>query len=235
MNTVAKVRNMSATQQPDAAGSAVDRAYGAIQQMALNFRLRPGERVNESEISREIGVSRTPLREALNRLAAEEVLEFLPSKGFFVRQLRPREIYELYQIRLALEVMGIRLAARNATPEAISALRALTVRPRDFSEMSTEETVRYDEAFHEGLADVTGNLQLAKMLRSLNTRIRPLRHFGINRKGIDDGENEHRQIVEALASGDGATAEEILTRQISCRFDEVEKDVRQIYGDIYVG
>lgn len=228
-----------------ASASAVERTYEAIHEMALSFRLRPGERLNESELSRELGISRTPLREALNRLVAENLLEFVPSKGFFRRSIQPREIFELYQLRLSLETLAIELLIQRL-PEADAALDAgLQVARAMAHEMATadtdrpgatlHQTVRDDEAFHEALAELSGNGQLLDHLRAINLRIRPVRHFGMSRNQIRDGGHVHLRILDAITARDRAEAAQLLAGHMTCRYDEVESDVRQLYGQIYVG
>ena len=73
--------------------SFVDRAYERLKRMAIGYHLKPGERLNEGELAKQLGVSRTPLREALNRLAMEGFLRFSPGKGFFCRELDPKGVF----------------------------------------------------------------------------------------------------------------------------------------------
>jgi len=239
--------------------SAVERTYEAIHEMALSFRLRPGERLNESELSRELGISRTPLREALNRLVAENLLEFVPSKGFFRRSIQPREIFELYQLRLSLETLAAELLIQRlpqAAPDSgqnggqngglqaglqagLGAARAMAhaMATADTDQPGTtlRQTVQDDEAFHEALAGLSGNGQLLDHLRAINLRIRPVRHFGMSRNQIRDGGQVHLRILDAIEARDRTEALRLLASHITCRLDEVESDVRQLYGQIYVG
>lgn len=235
------------TASASASASAVERTYEAIHEMALSFRLRPGERLNESELSRELGISRTPLREALNRLVAENLLEFVPSKGFFRRSIQPREIYELYQLRLSLETLATDLliqrlpqdGADSGLQAGLEAARAMAhemaTADTDHPATTLRQTVQDDEAFHEALAGLSGNGQLLEHLRAINLRIRPVRHFGMSRSQIRDGGHVHLRILDAIEARDRAEAARLLAGHITCRLDEVESDVRQLYGQIYVG
>ena len=81
----------------------VDRLYNALRSMSIGFELKPDERINESELAEALGTSRTPLREALNRLVAEGYLAFRPGHGFFCRGLSPSEVFDLYDARVAIE------------------------------------------------------------------------------------------------------------------------------------
>ena len=230
--------------RPDTIGtvtpaSAVERTYEAIQEMALSFRLRPGARLNESELSRELGISRTPLREALNRLVAENLLEFVPSKGFFRRSIQPREIFELYQLRLSLETLAVDLLIQRLPITGLDTARTMAetmaTADTDGPGASLRQTVQDDEAFHETLAALSGNGQLLDHLRAINLRIRPVRHFGMSRNQIRDGGHVHLRILDAIEARDRIEAARLLAEHITCHLDEVESDVRQLYGQIYVG
>src|SRR5438874_4932491 len=99
--------------------SIVDRVYEQLKAMAVSYEFKPGERLNEGELARSLGVSRTPLREALNRHNTESLLRFVPGKGFFCRDLDVHEIFSLYEVRKAIEVAAIRLAIQRAKDEDI--------------------------------------------------------------------------------------------------------------------
>jgi DNA-binding GntR family transcriptional regulator len=102
---------------------AAERAYDRLKAMAIEFEFRPGERINEVIVSKRLGLSRTPLREALNRLESEGFLTFSPKLGFFRRKLDPKEIFDLYELRGIIEAGGARLAAARVMPEQIKELR----------------------------------------------------------------------------------------------------------------
>ena len=86
--------------------SAAERTFLKLQDMVISFEIRPGERINESELSRRLGVSRTPFREALNRLASDGFLEFIPAKGFYRKKIKPKEVFDLIHLRIAVEAMS---------------------------------------------------------------------------------------------------------------------------------
>ncbi|MCB2140803.1 MAG: GntR family transcriptional regulator, partial [Rhodobacteraceae bacterium] len=92
----------------------VETLYAAVKARAAAFEIRPGERINEVALARELAASRTPLREALNRLVAERLIDFVPGQGFYCRALDVEGIGQLYELRRALEVLAIRLACERA-------------------------------------------------------------------------------------------------------------------------
>ena len=87
--------------------------------MAMTFHFLPGERLNEAILAKELGVSRTPLREALNRLATEGFLTFSANNGFFRKSLDVKEIFDLYEFRMYLELSAVKLAVERATDEQL--------------------------------------------------------------------------------------------------------------------
>ena len=123
--------------------SIVERVYDQLKAMAIGYEFKPGERLNEGELARSLGVSRTPLREALNRLNTESLLRFVPGKGFFCRDLDVHEIFSLYEVRKAIEVAAIRLAIQRAKDEDIDDLLAFldsTGRPTNSSSSTRAST-----------------------------------------------------------------------------------------------
>src|SRR5580698_6564125 len=102
--------------------SVVDRVHRELRGMAMTFRFLPGERLNEAILAKELGVSRTPLREALNRLSTEGFLTFSANNGFFRKPLDVKEIFDLYEFRMYLELSAVKLAVERATDEQLLAI-----------------------------------------------------------------------------------------------------------------
>src|SRR5258707_11843713 len=131
-----------------ASDSIVDRVYEQLKAMAVSYEFKPGERLNEGELAKRLGVSRTPLREALNRLNTEGFLRFTPGKGFFCRELDAHEIFDLYELRKSIEVASIRLAIKRPKDEDIDALlKFLDATGPDPRERSSLELVALDVTF----------------------------------------------------------------------------------------
>ena len=129
--------------------SVVDRVYEQLKAMAVSFEFKPGARVNEGAIASKLGVSRTPLREALNRLNTAGFLRFMPGKGFFCRELDAQEIFDLYELRKSIEIAAVRLAIKRARDQDIDALLTfLRDTGPDPGERTSMELVRLDEAEH---------------------------------------------------------------------------------------
>lgn len=222
-------------------GSYVDAAYDYLKQLTLTFGLKPGERLNEIEIAKQINISRTPLREALNRLTTEGLLKFIPGKGFFCRELDPKEIYNLFELRKLIEVGAARIAGRNvatrganeATFDAWDDLQDEINRAAADSDV--EQLVALDESFHERLVTLTGNAELIRVLRNVNERIRFVRVMASDYiSDHAEKSRDHRQIIKLLREGKGEECAAVLDRHIAVRLDQITAAIREGIATIYL-
>jgi DNA-binding GntR family transcriptional regulator len=216
-------------------GSFVDHAYEQLRKMAVDYTLKPGERLSEGKLAKELGVSRTPLREALNRLTSEGLLRFSPGKGFFCRELDPKEVFNLYQLRKVLEAGAIRLALQKASDEQIDAL-ALFLRETgpDVDGRSTEELVQLDETFHERLMQLSDNDEMVAVLRNINSRIRFVRWIDMDRISRRATQAEHREIVERLKARNEPGCLAAIEKHIDRRQDQITSAIREGIAHIYM-
>jgi DNA-binding GntR family transcriptional regulator len=215
--------------------SVVDRVYEQLKAMAVSYEFKPGERLNEGDIAKSLGVSRTPLREALNRLKTEGFLRFAPGKGFFCRELDAHEIFDLYELRKALEVSAVRLAIGRAKDLDIDALIAFLDRTGpDPGERSAVELVELDEAFHEGLVAMSDNAEMLRVLRNVNARIRFVRWIDMDRINRSKTQAEHRALLVSLKARDEAACIELLEKHIDRRLDQITAAIKEGYAQIYM-
>jgi DNA-binding GntR family transcriptional regulator len=213
---------------------AVERVYHQLKGLAISFAFRPGERINEVAVARELGVSRTPLREALNRLTADGFLTFSPNAGFYRRPLDVKEIFDLYELRQHIEVGSVQLAVKRATPEALVEVEQFILESNAaLPDRTIDDLVALDEGFHERLMGLTGNVEMLRVLQNVNARIRFLRWIDMSGRR-EFTQAEHRAIFEAVKSGDAATAMALLERHIHRRLDQVVDAVKESYARIYV-
>ena len=147
---------------------AAERAYTAIREGILLGRHAGGVRLIETELALAIGVSRTPVREALRRLHAEGLVHFLPNHGAVVALFEARDAEEIFELRAMLEPISARLAAERASPEAIAELRALAeVQVRESKRRRTGFLARIgdlNDRFHRAIQAAADSPRLAKML-----------------------------------------------------------------------
>lgn len=216
--------------------SIANSVYEKIREMTITYHLKPGERLNEVELSRQLGVSRTPLREALNRLATEGFLKFSSGKGFYCRSLDPKEIFDLYELRKTIEVAGVRLAIQRATKEEVDALQHFLLKTGpEATGRTTQELVQLDEIFHERLLAMSKNAEMLRVLRNVNARIRFVRWLDLNRRTRPMTQKEHRSILTGLSRRDEAYCIASLERHINRPLEHVTATIRHAYAEIYVG
>lgn len=215
--------------------SVVERVYEQLKAMAVSYEFKPGERLNEGDIAKRLGVSRTPLREALNRLNTEGFLRFTPGKGFFCRELDAHEIFDLYELRKSIEVASVRLAIARARDEDIDALLAfLDATGPDPGERSTVEQVELDETFHERLMAMSNNAEMLRVLRNVNARIRFVRWIDMDRLNRPTTQAEHRAVLVGLKARDEATCAALLEKHIDRRLDQITSAIKEGYAQIYM-
>jgi DNA-binding GntR family transcriptional regulator len=213
------------TVAPKRAGLTVNDLYEQLKQMAVLYTIRPGERVNELELAERFNVSRTPLREALNRLVAESLLSFVPNRGFFVRRLERQDIFDLYELRRSLESAAVMLAAERADARDVKALRkfwkdVLRVKVK----VPTEELVAKDEEFHLRLVALSGNNEMVRALYGINARIRFVRWVDLEQRG-HDAFAEHLDLLDALEARDIARCRALVETHITWRMEEITQVV----------
>ncbi|MFC4273756.1 GntR family transcriptional regulator [Achromobacter aloeverae] len=216
--------------------SIVDRAYERIKVMAVSYRFKPGERINEPALARHLGISRTPLREALHRLNTEGLLTSSPGKGFFCRALDAREIYSLYEMRKILETGAVRLAVARASDADIAELADFLERAKPgSSSLSTPALAELDEAFHQRVMALSGNAEMQQVLRNINERIRFVRWIDIEladqRRGVP---HDHDAVIAALRSRDADACATVLEKHIDRRQEQISAYIREAYAKIYV-
>lgn len=212
----------------------VDDIFQWLKAKAVSFELRPGDRINEGALSREFGVSRTPLREALNRLVSERLFEFRPGQGFYCRGLEAREIFELFELRRVLEMAAVRMACERADDAGVASLKSqLYAEGLETEGLTVAQACAHDEAFHIGIAELAGNGELVAQLRLLNERIRFIRWIEMSDR-IRRSKAQHIAIMDALEARDGERAADVMGEHIGKRMDQILEAVRQGIASIYV-
>ena len=212
----------------------VEDIYQRLKAKAVAFHLRPGDRLNEGALAKEFGVSRTPLREALNRLVAEKFFEFRAGAGFFCRGLEAQEIFDLYEMRRILEVASVRAACERATDGELLALNAaLYERGLEIAGLTVAEACARDEAFHMGIAGLAGNEVVIEHLERINERTRFIRWIEMSQR-IARSKEQHKVIMAALLERDAERAADELAAHIDKRMDQILNAVREGIANIYM-
>ena len=189
------------------------RAYRAIKTHILEGNLDENTRLTEESLSQQLGISKSPIREALTRLESERLIQIEPRRGAFLRRFSLEEISDLYEVREALEVHAV--GHVKLTPELLAELRESVEHSRKCLEANDKPGyIEEDVNFHTLLADATGNALLAEMLTNLQHQV-----WLFRRKTYDLSRSKafaiHAAIVEALERGDQERAQRLMRRHIS--------------------
>lgn len=183
-----------------------DQAYERIKEMILTMDLRPGQMLTEAELGAQLRLGRMPVREALQRLAQEDLVTIVPRRGSFVTPLQLDDLQQIFELRLALECLSAWLAAERITDEEMQRLEDLIERNRHVNE-GTAAHVRVDRAFHLGVAAATKNAYLVRAVeRLLNLALRLLYMSGSPMDRVSEIFLEYRSVLDALRRRDGPGA-----------------------------
>ena len=225
--------------KPKSSGS-VERAYMLLKEMAASYEFKPDSRLNETELAKRLETSRTPLREALNRLVAEGFLTFRSGQGFFCRSLTTAEIMDLYEARAAIECEATRLAALRADPAEVEELeRYLLGAHAEYRPgRSAVELVQLDEDFHLRLAALSGNAEMIRMLENIYGRIRYIRLIDLKTLSDKTGPEKittepHMRILQAVKRRDAVGAQSEMRGHIERRLEAVTENVRNAFAQLY--
>ncbi len=194
-------------------------AYEALKRQVLVGDFPPGQRLAEERLAAELGVSRTPVREALTRLHTDGLVERLVDGGYGPTLIDLDLVRELYEIRFVLERAAIRRPDHGGPPHDAEALLALRADWRDLDVTSGEDAafVLMDEDFHERVAAAAGNAVLVGQLHKVNERIRVVRMQDfLSGERVTATIDEHLAVLEPLLDGDLGEAE----ARLVAHFDE---------------
>jgi DNA-binding GntR family transcriptional regulator len=206
--------------------------YDTLRDMAISFKFTPGERINESELSATLGVSRTPLREAMQKLVSENLLRWERNKGFFCRPLEGKEIFDLYQFRRLIEAEVVRVICRNSSDEELQELKEFVESTKEYSD--PDQGIEIDQEFHEKLAVMSGSNELLRALKKTDQRIFFIRWIDLVKHG-PARMNKHSDIVDALIARDEELAVTTMENHVEQHLEQISDLIREGYGFIYTG
>lgn len=200
-----------------------DQVYTRLEEDILSARIESGVQLTELSLTKKLGVSRTPVRAALHRLAEEGLVSITPNKGAVVIGVSREDLISTYEIRTRLEGLASRLAAQNITPEELDELReALELQEFYISRRDTDHLRELDTKFHYVIYKASGNRPLLKILGDLHKNIRMYRKRSLSVPGrLEESVREHREIYEAIAKGDADAADELTSRHITCALHNI--------------
>jgi DNA-binding GntR family transcriptional regulator len=201
------------SQQGTPEAGLADAAYAAIKEAIRSNRFEPGYHAGEVEIARQLGMSRTPVHQAMARLQEEGLVRIQPKRGILICGLSPAELADAYEIVVALEgaaaerLAGQPAGSRGATADTLAALTdamEAALQDNDLTEWAAA-----DEKFHETLVAACGNARLQRMAGTIEDQLHRARMFTLKLRPLPvDSAGQHRAIVDALRAGDTTAARE---------------------------
>lgn len=212
--------------------SSSHRAHAQLREQLLRSKFLPGQKINEVSLANELEISRTPLREALNRLVAEGLLVDR-ERGFSVPGLEPEVVFDLFEARVEVECATVRLACERAEKAQLEALSDfLTESMAESPDASVDRLMELDIRFHDTIAEMARNKVLRQMLSNLNDRIHLIRWIAMEGRR-DHTQNEHREILDHICAGDTQAAIAVMREHILHRNEDILVAIKAAYGHVY--
>jgi DNA-binding GntR family transcriptional regulator len=218
------------TPKPRAVENLSARVYNQIKHLILCNEIMPGQKLYHQQLSERLGVSRTPVREALTRLVQEGYVSFLPKRGFTCKEIRLQEAEELYELREALEAFAVEKAIEILDDETIEQLRAkMNSYGRDVNNRFSRERLVFDQDVHLAIAELGGNETLQNMLRHIFERIVLKRRTDsiYDPSRGTTAHQEHLRLLAAMEQRDTTRAVAIVRSHIQAGKQNVIADLRQ--------
>ncbi len=208
-----------------------EKVYNAILEQLINHRIKPGEKLSEEDIASILNVSRTPVREALQRLAWDGLVDFFPRRGAYAKEINPEDITELYEIRRCLEVYAARCAMKNIPKKRIRRINLL-IQECHLTEGTDfiETELKLDREIHKTINTCCGNNRLREMLEKMDNLARFMRILHFNREELST-ENfiEHENIWRAMI----AHNEKRMVQLLEEHLDNRKKHLLGLFHMIY--
>ncbi len=202
------------------ASSLADRAYVAIRDLIVSLELRPGDLIDERRLVESLGIGRTPVREALRRLAQEQLVEVFPRRGMFVTGVDVRDLARISEVRTALEPEAARLAADRATDEEREELAALVDQIKRGTDL-----MGLDERIHRAIYAAAHNHLLEKTLGEYYVLALRIWMIALDRaQDLEEAVDAHRDLIQAIAAGDGDRAADLMRAHV----EDFEQAMRKV-------
>lgn len=210
------------------------RVYQKLREDILSGRYEEFEELREVAISEELGVSRTPVREAFRQLELEGLLQIIPNKGAYVTGITEKDVRDIYMIRSLLEGLCARWATQNITPEQMAEMEEHVYLSKFHAQKGhLEQLAGLDNRFHDILYAASNSKILEKQLRDFHEYVARVRRKTLSNANRGPKSNEeHEQIMEAIKAGKAALAEQLANRHIINAYENMVKNgLHEVYGE----
>lgn len=208
------------------AGSLADQALRTLTERLILLDIAPGQALSEQELSGELGIGRTPLREAIKRLEAAHLVVTYPRRGTFASAVDLTALVEVAEVRTMLEPLAARLAAERRTSTDVDALQEIRTELLELGpDTSPRDLMRADMRTHRAIYEAAGNSHLARTLEQYgNLAIRAWSVTATRLHGVNEHITECAPLLQAVIDGDTAGAGKLMTRHI----DDFDQRIREV-------
>jgi DNA-binding GntR family transcriptional regulator len=205
----------------------------ALREMIMIGELKHGEKINENDLCASMEISKTPLREALRVLSAENLISLVPNRGAFVTKPSTGEIKEMFAVMSVLEGVCAHAAAEKMTPADFSQLEGLHGKLEEqFKLRNQKEYIRVNNRYHSYLQELAGNRTLNQIVKGLRKKILLYRFQSLNLPGrFEDSIKEHRELLTAFRDRDAPKAEKIMKNHLRKQSQAIEALARRMGED----
>lgn len=206
-----------------------DVVFNTLRQAILRGELKPGERLMEIQLANKLGVSRTPIREAIRKLELEGLVLMIPRKGAEVAEITEKNLRDVLEVRCALEELAVQLACDRMDEDGISELRAAAVSFENVLESDDiTQIAQADVAFHDVIYAATDNRRLIQLLNNLREQMYRYRIEYLKKKECyQQILGEHSKLIETIAAGDKDAATKITGQHIKNQVETVVDTIRE--------
>jgi DNA-binding GntR family transcriptional regulator len=237
---------MDASTSSGTSNALVDETAAAIRKRIMSGEIPIGAQLRQAELATLLGVSRTPIREALRQLQTGGLIEVVPNRGAIVRVPAPWEVREAYEVRAELEGLACERAVRRITGDVLDDLRRAnevlrrtqTARPRAASPAAASSTTAANDRFHTLIHQVAGNERLAKVIKEINEAF-PRNVSALvlqdDPRNRDDNYVEHERIIKALAAEDGGLARREMQAHVISAGEQLAKWYERRSATVFKG
>lgn len=217
--------NPMAEISPIAYSSLTETVYKAIKEKILNHEIPMGSRIRDELLAEQLGVSRTPIREALRALIRDGLVEVVPRSRTRVRNPTEQDIIEIFDLRIELESLAARKSADRIPPDQLQQLRQMhDAAEDDLRKGSTRLALEFDKEMHRVILDNCGNERLRQIMGTINDSVAFFRNLGARTPAHRGFNYRHREIMRALAREDGEAAARALTEHIEMAKEQTLRD-----------